>query len=275
MNVTFSPTKWTSLSLSLRSTEIGGFRIFKVNEGSPAAEAGLEVFFDFIVEINGVVMDADQTTFAKAIQNAENQRTKLVVQNIRTHTQATQRLLCPFRSDDTILLGLRCDTNCNEVSRCLCDSQTMGRCGAIGRSGHQLSAQVSEYLRSGTYRDWGKIWFIGKRRGTGALCEMCWTSSDVSYYPLSVTLTILCIFCAGNACAKHLSQLSCRSSWIASQQGGVQTGQGGEDFCTVEDFLLGTTEVMFRDMDELAEVVNLYMGKDLKVYATAWASCWR
>eukprot|EP00438_Fugacium_kawagutii_P006325 Skav230357 [mRNA] locus=scaffold1251:95697:110931:- [translate_table: standard] len=47
-----------------------------VNDGSPAAEAGLEVFFDFIVEINGVVMDADQTTFAKAIQDAENQRTK-------------------------------------------------------------------------------------------------------------------------------------------------------------------------------------------------------
>lgn len=72
-----------------RSIEIGGFRIFKVNDGSPAAEAGLEVFFDFIVEINGVVMDADQTTFAKAIQDAENQRTKLVVQNIRTHTPET------------------------------------------------------------------------------------------------------------------------------------------------------------------------------------------
>lgn len=57
-----------------------------MNDGSPAAEAGLEVFFDFIVEINGVLMDADQTTFAKAIQDAENQRTKLVVQNIRTHT---------------------------------------------------------------------------------------------------------------------------------------------------------------------------------------------
>ena len=74
---------------SPRSIEIGGFRIFKVNDGSPAAEAGLEVFFDFIVEINGVVMDADQTTFAKAIQDAENQRTKLVVQNIRTHTPET------------------------------------------------------------------------------------------------------------------------------------------------------------------------------------------
>ena len=75
-----------SPSSALRSSEIGGFRIFKVNDGSPAAEAGLEVFFDFIVEINGVLMDADQTTFAKAIQDAENQRTKLVVQNIRTHT---------------------------------------------------------------------------------------------------------------------------------------------------------------------------------------------
>ena len=65
---------------------MGGFRIFKVNPGSPAAEAGLEVFFDFIVEIDGVPMDADQATFARAIQEAENQRTKLVVHNIRTHT---------------------------------------------------------------------------------------------------------------------------------------------------------------------------------------------
>ena len=72
---------------------MGGFRIFKVNPGSPAAEAGLEVFFDFIVEIDGVHMDADQATFASAIQEAENQRTKLVVHNIRTHTSGPWQVL--------------------------------------------------------------------------------------------------------------------------------------------------------------------------------------
>ena len=87
-----------------RSTEIGGFRIFKVNAGSPAAEAGLEVFFDFIVEINGVAMDADQTTFAKAIQEAENRRTKLVVHHILTHT-AREVYVTPRRWGGAGLLG--------------------------------------------------------------------------------------------------------------------------------------------------------------------------
>eukprot|EP00435_Cladocopium_sp_Y103_P020161 s1760_g4.t3 len=155
-----------------QSSEIGGFRIFKVNDGSPAAEAGLEVFFDFIVEINGVLMDADQTTFAKAIQDAENQRTKLVVQNIRTHT-----------SRDVYV----------------------------------------------TPRRWGGAGLLG---------------AVVRYDSLE------------SAEGQGMRVLSIFPNSPAEAAGLVPN----------KDFLLGTTEVMFRDMDELAEVVNLYMEKELKVY---------
>ena len=68
----------------------------------------------------------------------------------------------------------------------------------------------------------------------------------------------------------HFPRLSCGSCGIGAQQGratsdiGIDGSAGSAPL--LEDFLLGTTEVMFRDMDELAEVVNLYMGKELKVY---------
>jgi len=155
-----------------QSIEVGGFRIFKVNPGSPAAEAGLEVFFDFIVEIDGVHMDADQATFASAIQEAENQRTKLVVHNIRTHT-ARDVYVTPRRWGGAGLLG------------------------AVVRYDTLESAE-----------------------GQG--------------------MRVLSVFPNSPAEAAGL--------------------------VPNKDFLLGTTEVMFRDMDELTEVVNLYMGTELKVY---------
>ncbi|CAE7742297.1 GORASP2 [Symbiodinium sp. CCMP2592] len=155
-----------------QSIEVGGFRIFKVNPGSPAAEAGLEVFFDFIVEIDGVHMDADQATFASAIQEAENQRTKLVVHNIRTHT-ARDVYVTPRRWGGAGLLG------------------------AVVRYDTLESAE-----------------------GQG--------------------MRVLSVFPNSPAEAAGL--------------------------VPNKDFLLGTTEVMFRDMDELTEVVNLYMGTELKIY---------
>jgi len=63
---------------------MGGFRVFKVKANSPAAEAGLEVFFDFVVEINGVAVGADQNAFFTMIKEAVNVRTKLVVYNTRS-----------------------------------------------------------------------------------------------------------------------------------------------------------------------------------------------
>lgn len=68
------------------STEIGGVRVFKVSPGSPAAEAGLEVFFDFIVAINGVNLEpGEQSVFAKHIQDAENGTAKITVYNTRAN----------------------------------------------------------------------------------------------------------------------------------------------------------------------------------------------
>jgi len=68
------------------STEISGQRVFKVNPGSPAAEAGLEVFFDFIVAVNGEKFEpGEQSSFAKAIKEAENGTAKLTVFNTRAN----------------------------------------------------------------------------------------------------------------------------------------------------------------------------------------------
>mmetsp|Transcript_37716 Transcript_37716/g.70330 ORF Transcript_37716/g.70330 Transcript_37716/m.70330 type:complete len:406 (+) Transcript_37716:69-1286(+) len=68
------------------STEIGGVRVFKVSPGSPAAESGLEVFFDFILAINGIRLEpGEQSVFAKTIQEAENGSAKLTVYNTRAN----------------------------------------------------------------------------------------------------------------------------------------------------------------------------------------------
>lgn len=69
------------------STEIGGVRVFKVHPGSPAAETGLEVFFDFIVEVNGTKLDPNcQSIFAEKIQESKNCPAKLTVFNTRAHS---------------------------------------------------------------------------------------------------------------------------------------------------------------------------------------------
>lgn len=69
------------------SQEIGGVRVFKVSPGSPAQEAGLEVFFDFILEVNGTKIDpSSQQVFAEKIQESENGQAKMTVFNTRAHS---------------------------------------------------------------------------------------------------------------------------------------------------------------------------------------------
>lgn len=152
--------------------EEGGFRIFKVNAGSPAFEAGLEVFFDFIIEINGVKVESDQTSFFEKIKAAENQRTKLVVYNIRTHS---------YR-DATV-----------------------------------------------TPRQWG---------GSGLL------GAVVRYDSLENT---------ENQGIRVLEVFPNSPSAIAG-------------IVPFKDFLLGTADVMFRDIDELVEIVQLCLGKRMQIY---------
>jgi len=89
------------------STEVGGVRVFKVSPDSPAAEAGLEFFFDFIVEINGAKMDPDSTEqFSKKIQESENGEAKLLVYNGRAHT-TREVIVKPRKWGGTGLLGAK------------------------------------------------------------------------------------------------------------------------------------------------------------------------
>ena len=46
----------------------GGFRVFRVFPDGPAAEAGLEVFFDYVVEVDGNVVESEQQSFFSMIK---------------------------------------------------------------------------------------------------------------------------------------------------------------------------------------------------------------
>ncbi|CAK0883411.1 unnamed protein product [Prorocentrum cordatum] len=144
----------------------------EVNAGSPAAEAGLEVFFDFIVEISGVKMAADQSVFFEKIREAEGIGATLVVHNIRTHK----------------------------------------------------SRSVTVYPRK-----WGGAGLLG---------------AVVRYDSLESTdnqgIRVLDVF--ENSPAKAAGLIP------------------------YKDYLLGTTEVMFRDLDELVEIVNLCLGRSIQIY---------
>jgi len=154
------------------TAEAGGFRVFKINEGSPATEAGLEVFFDFIMAINDSQMSEDQTNFFKKIQECENKRTKLVLHNIRTHA-----------SRDVFV----------------------------------------------TPRKWG---------GAGLLGAV--VRYDLLESESHQGIRVLEVFPNSPAAEAHL--------------------------LPYKDYLLGTTEVMFRDMEEVIELVNLCIGKRLQIY---------
>lgn len=88
------------------SLELGGVRVFKVVPGSPAAEAGLEVFFDFILEVNGSKLDdnSSQQSFAEKIAACENQCAKLTVYNTRSQKER-EVAVTPRKWHGTGLLG--------------------------------------------------------------------------------------------------------------------------------------------------------------------------
>ena len=71
---------------SSSSKGAGGFRIFSVIPSSPGDVAGLEVFFDFVVEVNGVVVESDKQSFFSMVKDFEGKRVKLTVYNCRSHS---------------------------------------------------------------------------------------------------------------------------------------------------------------------------------------------
>lgn len=153
-------------------SELGGFRIFKVNPQSPASEGGLEVFFDFILEVNGEKMDCDQKSFFEKIQASENNATKLMVYNIRSHTVR------------------------------------------------------DVYV---TPRQWGGAGLLG--------ATVRYDTIDNSE---NQGIRVLEVF--PNSPAAHAGLMP------------------------YKDYLLGTADVMFRDLDELVELVNASLNKRLQIY---------
>ena len=99
------------------STGAGGFRIFTIVPNSPADVAGLEVFFDFVVEVNGMVVESDKQSFFSMVKDFEGKRVKLTVYNCRSHSLRGMSSSCL----QIILIG-----------RCVCDSPPVGRARPAG-----------------------------------------------------------------------------------------------------------------------------------------------
>ena len=79
------------------------WRVWQVLPGGPAAEARLEVCFDFVVGINDTAPSTDQTFFQNVCE-LENTEVKLKVYNIRTH-DIREVAITPRRWDGEGLLG--------------------------------------------------------------------------------------------------------------------------------------------------------------------------
>lgn len=72
----------TSEDESLPSTEtLSGYRVMKVFQGSPASRSNLLPFEDFIIAINGTVVDADNTSLANVLRENEGREVALLVHN--------------------------------------------------------------------------------------------------------------------------------------------------------------------------------------------------
>jgi len=87
-----------------QSDQNGGYRIFKVNPKSPADEAGLEVFFDYILEINGEKLDSNQKDFFNRVVANENKEMALTIYSIKTN-ETRQLKIVPRQWGGTGLLG--------------------------------------------------------------------------------------------------------------------------------------------------------------------------
>lgn len=65
-----------------------GFRVLGIQERSPAARAGFVSFFDFILEADGIRLDAKDSTLMELIAHSEDRPLALTVFNVKS--QATR-----------------------------------------------------------------------------------------------------------------------------------------------------------------------------------------
>lgn len=62
-------------------TTLSGYRVMKVFQGSPASRSGLSPFEDFIVAVNGALVDSDNSSLAAVLSHNEGKELALVVWN--------------------------------------------------------------------------------------------------------------------------------------------------------------------------------------------------
>lgn len=79
-----------SSSLNIPGGGTEGFHVLRVQEGSPGHKAGLEPYFDFIININGVRLDTDNDKFKEILKENINKPVELLVYNSKT--QAVRQL---------------------------------------------------------------------------------------------------------------------------------------------------------------------------------------
>lgn len=58
------------------------YRVMKVFQGSPASRSGLSSFEDFILAVNGTLVESDKTSLANVLKDNEGKEVALVVYNV-------------------------------------------------------------------------------------------------------------------------------------------------------------------------------------------------
>lgn len=70
-----------------------GYHVLKVIDGSPAKEAGMEAFFDYIVSIDGVRLDQENDMLKQILQKYIDQPVKVTVYNSKSRKMRDVRLV--------------------------------------------------------------------------------------------------------------------------------------------------------------------------------------
>lgn len=83
---------------------LSAYRVMKVFQGSPSSRSGLRPFEDFIVAVNGSLVDSDKTSLANVLRDNEGKQVGLIVYNA---IDATKRdvALRPVKWNGPGLLG--------------------------------------------------------------------------------------------------------------------------------------------------------------------------
>jgi hypothetical protein len=63
-----------------------GYRVINVHSGSPCHEAQLDVFFDFVVKANEVLLDRESDAFMALIRSSQEQQLRLTIYSVKTNS---------------------------------------------------------------------------------------------------------------------------------------------------------------------------------------------